>query len=404
NVCDIPLSQLPQACVKGDGLAIPIPEEEYLAGMDACKHNLHGRIVWPKGATPLTVVAVKEKLFPLWKDLSRWGITSLVGGFQSQFTEEHYNSASKPMFDRTFGHYARVLVDMDLSQTLRYKVLVERKGFAFFVELDYENLLEFYTHCKFVGHYLEICKKIQGNVNLEEHHHKEDRKKTKHKGEASKKFVQTRDGRQTLGKETEVIIAADPNPPVKDKQDNINVTELLTVAEDNQPDREGQPVIDNSISQALSKEQPEPSQQNRFSALADEDNNCAEALETVGIDRTEAQSEEQASTQDSEFVENTPQVVDKGFTEDLSLQTVNQTQSHDRLHHDMQFLNESWANMVEDEEQEQRLLETLEAAPDNSNFKMVSHRANKKAVGFKSSTSKSNYGTRSKVGPSKTSK
>ncbi|MCI15936.1 pectin acetylesterase, partial [Trifolium medium] len=81
NVCDIPLSQFPQACVKGDELAIPIPEDEYLAGVDTCKHNLHGRMVWPKGATPLTVVALKEKLKPLWKDLARWGITSLGKGF-----------------------------------------------------------------------------------------------------------------------------------------------------------------------------------------------------------------------------------------------------------------------------------------------------------------------------------
>jgi hypothetical protein len=57
NVCDIPTSQLPQPCVKGDGLAISIPEEEYLAGRDACKHNLHGHVVWSKGTTPLTVVA-----------------------------------------------------------------------------------------------------------------------------------------------------------------------------------------------------------------------------------------------------------------------------------------------------------------------------------------------------------
>ncbi|MCI59006.1 hypothetical protein A2U01_0080261, partial [Trifolium medium] len=40
NVCEIPLSQLPQPCVKGDRIAIPIPEAEYTVGVDACKHNL----------------------------------------------------------------------------------------------------------------------------------------------------------------------------------------------------------------------------------------------------------------------------------------------------------------------------------------------------------------------------
>jgi hypothetical protein len=62
NVCDIPLSQLPKPCVKGDRWSIAIPEEEYLAGIDACKHNLHGRIFWPKGVTPLSLDSLKSKL------------------------------------------------------------------------------------------------------------------------------------------------------------------------------------------------------------------------------------------------------------------------------------------------------------------------------------------------------
>jgi hypothetical protein len=48
NLCDIPLSQFPQPVVKGDRLAIEILEVAYQAGLDACKHNLHGRIVGPK--------------------------------------------------------------------------------------------------------------------------------------------------------------------------------------------------------------------------------------------------------------------------------------------------------------------------------------------------------------------
>ncbi|MCI52894.1 DUF4283 domain protein, partial [Trifolium medium] len=65
NVCDIPLSQLLQACVKGDNLAIPIPEQKYIARIEACKHNLHGRIIRPKGETPLTIATLKNKLAPI---------------------------------------------------------------------------------------------------------------------------------------------------------------------------------------------------------------------------------------------------------------------------------------------------------------------------------------------------
>jgi len=34
----------------------------------------------PKGATPLTVVSLREKLKPLWNDLSPWGVTSIGRG------------------------------------------------------------------------------------------------------------------------------------------------------------------------------------------------------------------------------------------------------------------------------------------------------------------------------------
>ncbi|MCI08339.1 pectin acetylesterase, partial [Trifolium medium] len=81
NICEIPLSQIPQPVVKGDRLSIQIPEDDYLAGMDACKHNLHGRIIWPKGSTPLSAVALKSKLSHIWKDLSKWGVFSLGKGF-----------------------------------------------------------------------------------------------------------------------------------------------------------------------------------------------------------------------------------------------------------------------------------------------------------------------------------
>ncbi|GAU46447.1 hypothetical protein TSUD_402140 [Trifolium subterraneum] len=81
NVCDIPLSQFPKPCVKGDSWSITISEAEYDLGIETCKHNLHGKIIWPKGATSIPVVALREKLMPIWKSLGRWGVTSLGKGF-----------------------------------------------------------------------------------------------------------------------------------------------------------------------------------------------------------------------------------------------------------------------------------------------------------------------------------
>jgi len=81
NVCDIPDSQLPRPTLKGDKFSIIIPDEEYDIGLDGCKYNLHARVIWPKGSSPLTVMALKEKLKPAWKDLSPWGVTSIGKGY-----------------------------------------------------------------------------------------------------------------------------------------------------------------------------------------------------------------------------------------------------------------------------------------------------------------------------------
>lgn len=78
NVCDFPISQLPQLIVKGDMISITIPNEEYLVGLASCKHNLHGRIIWPKGSVPLKVEVLKKNCRPfgfLWVS----GVPPLLG-------------------------------------------------------------------------------------------------------------------------------------------------------------------------------------------------------------------------------------------------------------------------------------------------------------------------------------
>jgi len=54
---------------------------------------------------------------------------------------------SKPRFDREFGHFVCVLVVMDLRKEPKYRVLVERYDFGFFVDLEYDNLLDFLNYC-----------------------------------------------------------------------------------------------------------------------------------------------------------------------------------------------------------------------------------------------------------------
>jgi hypothetical protein len=73
NLCDIPSSQLPQPVIMGDRISITIPEEEYEAGRHTCKYNLHARVIWPKGATPLSTFDLKAKISGILKNLSLWG-------------------------------------------------------------------------------------------------------------------------------------------------------------------------------------------------------------------------------------------------------------------------------------------------------------------------------------------
>lgn len=63
----------------------------------------------------------------------------------------------------------------------------------------------------------------------------------------------------------------------------------------------------------------------------------------------------------------------------------------------MQFLKDSWENMVEEEDGDQRILENIHKTQEPSCFKMVTSKPDKKKV----KAQHGSYGTRSKVGLSK---
>jgi len=60
--------------------------------------------------------------------------------------------------NRVFEHYARVLVDMDLSKHIYNEVMVERAGYSFAIEITYERLPAFCTHCRNIGHHISSCR------------------------------------------------------------------------------------------------------------------------------------------------------------------------------------------------------------------------------------------------------
>ncbi|XP_045791366.1 uncharacterized protein LOC123886072 [Trifolium pratense] len=65
---------------------------------------------------------------------------------------------------RTMGHFARILVDVNLAEELHYQILVEREGYAFFVDIDYENLPYFCEHCCCIGHSIDKCRNVNSKA------------------------------------------------------------------------------------------------------------------------------------------------------------------------------------------------------------------------------------------------
>jgi len=61
---------------------------------------------------------------------------------------------------RRLGIYARVLIDIGLSEQLFESVIVEREGHALSVMAQYERRPSFCTHCKMLGHEVHNCIKL----------------------------------------------------------------------------------------------------------------------------------------------------------------------------------------------------------------------------------------------------
>ena len=84
-----------------------------------------------------------------WRERTLKEITSAVG------TPIDLDS---PTRNRAFGHYARILVDIDISKRAYDEILVERDGFAFKVEVQYERRPLFCHHCYSIGHNVTTCR------------------------------------------------------------------------------------------------------------------------------------------------------------------------------------------------------------------------------------------------------
>lgn len=62
-------------------------------------------------------------------------------------------------FDIPFGHFVRVLANLDLAKEFSYKILVERVGFSFFVDIEYEKVPQYCSFCSCTGNDIQNCKR-----------------------------------------------------------------------------------------------------------------------------------------------------------------------------------------------------------------------------------------------------
>jgi hypothetical protein len=167
---------------------------------------------------------------------------------------------------------------LEITIDLRYRVLVERKGFAFFVELEYENLPDFCSYCNIIGHHVENCKKL---IALEDGKHDKVGKDKKLPAKNTRKvFVPTRDGR---------IKTEKTNTMVADKGNDV-------VQIEEQP---GDIILNSPKVPKVGQVQNSLSGLNRFAALQDEGVCHNEHSDTDGIENDNAEFVDESQLEDT---------------------------------------------------------------------------------------------------------
>jgi len=127
-------------------------------------------MAWARGTMNLKPGVIR--LFQLSKDFNRYTqhqthaqvwicLMDLPWEYwRDKILREIFGAVGKPLItdsatqNHHFGHYARVLVNMDLSKHIFEDILVEIDGYAFNVEVIYECWPQFCSHCDIIGHNL----------------------------------------------------------------------------------------------------------------------------------------------------------------------------------------------------------------------------------------------------------
>jgi hypothetical protein len=391
-----------------------------------------------------TSVQVWVKIFGLSQEYWHKNILFTIAG--SIGTPICMDSASaKPMHERTFGQFVRILVDIDLLQPLRHKLLVERKGFAFFVDLEYEHIPAFCDGCKVIGHNFENCKRWNKEDDLR--NDKEINVKKKAPAETRQVFVPTKDGRNLQSKPTEPVnvekeIINVENTTSKSPQANLEVgnkndcgsfsknnqvspiilsesripvsprsllrqqdlqlekdlnTSLVVgnkqVGESSSKINQATPIIPSETGTILSPVSPR-------SLLREQDKQLENDLNEDFDEDTGSQDSFVNDTQIDEAVrqvENSRPIMESTLQHEKVANVNVIVNIPDRVEKDMAFLKESWANIAEAEEESHKNLEdTGQQVVIHDGFQVQLSKGQKRAQKKLKQSSRDSYATRSK--------
>lgn len=282
----------------------------------------------------------------------------------------------------------------------------------FFVDLDYENIPDYCTNCKKIGHYLEICKNVKRDFAQEEIVGNTGFNKVQ-----KKTYVPVKERRQEQGRNIEnpIVVENSTKDGTKSHLKETALTDMVGTSGCKQSNRfqalqeitgniqatavdtmkEHDLCLEKEINAELTL------QQVNNNAESEDDSKDSDSEKSEFVDATQTQVLEGNTIQSDHMVENTNHspgnevnVVQDGDIEGLQ-DSLQQLDNSNR-----KFLLQAWANMAEDGEAKHRLLVALETDPSDlqtpvnvEDFQVVSRKKGK----AQKSTLKSNYSTRAKA-------
>ncbi|XP_057770670.1 uncharacterized protein LOC130990453 [Salvia miltiorrhiza] len=189
---------------QGNEVAFNIPSSLYQKQVSEFQHALIGRLLLRKGDKPRPNLVLKQELQHTWNIQKPWSLIPMGKGY---FTLKFSCEEDKiKMFDPyreisslchvwvriyylpvecwypeiitgiarhiclplkldaasaygEFGHFARILIEVDLALPLPETLLINCDEGSFYVEFSYEQLPLFCSRCKITGHTISKCKK-----------------------------------------------------------------------------------------------------------------------------------------------------------------------------------------------------------------------------------------------------